>query len=40
MEQELEPLVPLSNDYLYQRRVGEFGENAKGQDGGDKTLSM
>ena len=31
MEQEVESLVPESNGYLYQHRVGEMGENAKRQ---------
>ena len=39
MDKEVEPLVPVSNDYLYYvygERVGEMDENAKIQDGGDK----
>ena len=40
MEQEVEFLVLVSNDYLYQHRVGEMGENAKGQDGDDRMLSI
>ena len=34
MDQEVELLVPVSNDYLYQHRVGEMGENAKRHNGG------
>ena len=29
MEQKEEFLVPVSNGYLYQHRVGEMGENEK-----------
>ena len=38
MEQEVEPLVPVSNCYLYRQRVGEMEERAKSQDVGDKML--
>ena len=30
MEQEMESLVPVSNGYLYQFKVGEMRGNAKG----------
>ena len=40
MEHEVESLVPVSNSYLYQHRVGEMRENAKGQDGDHKMLSI
>ena len=33
MEQEVEFLVPVSNGYLYQHRVGEMEEKAKRQYG-------
>ena len=39
MEQEVESLVPVSNDYLYRHSIAEMGENAKWQDGGDRTLA-
>ena len=38
MEQDEEYLVPVSNAYLYQHRVGEVVENAKIQDGCGKAL--
>ena len=43
MEEEVESLVPPSNNYPYQlygERVDEMEENAKTQDGGNKTLSI
>ena len=40
MEQKVEFLVPVSNDYLYRQRVGEMEENAKSQEGGNKMLSV
>ena len=40
MEQEVEFLVPVSNNDIYGHRVGIMAENAKRQDGGDKMLSM
>ena len=40
MEQEVGKLVPVSNGYLYRRRVGEVGENAKIQDGNPRILSI
>ena len=40
MEQEVEFLVPVSNGYLYQVRVGEMGEKAKGQDGDYRMMSV
>ena len=40
MKEEVESLVPVSNDYLYGQRVGKIEENAKCQDGGDKTLPI
>ena len=36
MEQEVEPLVPVSNGYHYGERVDEIEENAKSQNSGDK----
>ena len=36
MEQEVEFLVPVSNGYLYLHIVGEIGENAKRQEGGNR----
>ena len=40
MEQEVESLVPVPKDYLYQRTVDDIGENAKRQDGNDRIQSM
>ena len=40
MEQDVKYLVPVSNGYFYRHRVGEMEENAKRQDGGDRTLSI
>ena len=40
MEQKVEFLIPASNGYLYGLKVSEMEENAKRQDGGDKTLSV
>ena len=40
MEQELDSLVPVSNGYLYRHKVGEVGENAKGQNGGNSTVDF
>ena len=34
----MEFLVPVSNGYLYQHRVGEMGDNVKRQDGDDRML--
>ena len=39
MEQEVESLIPVSNGYLYQHRVGEIRENTKRQDG-DHRMSV
>ena len=36
----MEFLAPVSNGYLYQRRVDEMGENAEGQDGDDRMPSI
>ena len=40
LEHEVEFLVPVSNGYVYQHRVGEMGENVKGQGGSKKMMSM
>ena len=40
MEQEIEFLTPVQTDYLYWHRIGEMGENAKRQNGGDRTQSI
>ena len=40
MKQQVEPLVSVPNGYLYRCRVSEMGENAKRQDGSNKTLSI
>ena len=41
IEGEVEPLVPVSDYYLYVERVGEMEENAKiNQDDGNKMLSI
>ena len=36
LEQEVEFLVPVSNGYLYQHRIGEMGEIETRQDGNHK----
>ena len=40
LKQEIEFLVPVSNGYLYQHRVGEMLMYAKRQDDDDKTPSI
>ena len=40
MKQEVEFFIPVRNGYLYRHRVGEMGENAKRQYGGDKKLPI